>query len=76
MPYIIKFDERYNEFKKLLYDFDYKIIANTSQDDLYQLFRQAFDITSKDTKMNCWYRWTKSVIDAAKFINNFKSCDG
>ncbi len=75
MPNVIKFDERYNEFKKLLNDYDYKIIANMDENDLYQLFRKEFNITSKDTKMNSWYKWSKSVVDAAKFINNFNDVD-
>lgn len=75
MPNVIKFDERYNEFKKILFDFDYTVIADMTANDLYQLFRKEFKVTSKDTKMNSWYKWSKSVIDASKFINNFKDVD-
>ncbi len=75
MPNVIKFDERYNEFKRILYDYDYKIIAGMTVNDLYHIFRKEFNITSEDTKRNSWYKWSKSVFDAAKFINNFKDVD-
>ena len=71
MPNIIKFDERYNEIGKILYNYDYKVVADISVDEIYHRFRNEFSVSSKDTKMNSWYKWSRSVVDAAKFISNF-----
>lgn len=75
MPNIIKFDERYNEIGKILYNYDYKVVADISVDEIYHRFRNEFSVSSKDTKMNSWYKWSQSVVDAAKFISNFNDVD-
>ena len=40
-------------------------------DDLYQRFRKEFHVTSTDSKRNSWYKWSHSIVDAAKFMNEF-----
>lgn len=72
MPKIIKFKERYNDIKEILNNYNYSIVAEMKVENLYYVFRNKFMITSKDSKRNSWYKWSKSIIDSAKFISNFK----
>ena len=75
MPNSIKFYERFEDIKDFLYNFDCCKIANLEDTELYYKFRNRFNIKSKDSKMNSWLKWSKSIIDAAKFINNFKDVE-
>ena len=75
MPNVIQFAKRRDEIKKILYNFEYRDVVNTNEEELYYHFREAFNVTSKDSKRNCWYKWTCSVIDSAKFVNGFKDLD-
>jgi hypothetical protein len=42
---------------------------------LYQKFRNEFDVTSADNNFNSWHKWTKSIVDAAKFMSDFKDIE-
>lgn len=75
MPNSIKFKERFEDIKEVLNNFQYSKVAELESKELYYIFRDKFKITSKDTKMNSWYKWSKSVVDAAKFISNFKDIE-
>lgn len=75
MPNVIKYDQRRNRIKDILAEFDVKQIQYMDIDELYYRFREAFDVTSKDTKQNSWRKWSRSVIDAAKFMSNFTDAD-
>lgn len=75
MPNVIKFNDRFDRIKVILYEFDYNKIAEMEAIDLYYKFRKEFNVTSKDTKMNSWYKWSKSIIDSAKFVCNFKDVE-
>lgn len=75
MPNVIKYDLRREKIKEILLDFDINQIQYMDVDELYYKFRAAFDVTSKDTKQNSWRKWSRSVIDAAKFMSNFKDAD-
>ncbi|TJX13473.1 hypothetical protein E9840_09535 [Tissierella creatinini] len=39
---------------------------------MYYKFRQKFNVTSEDNNFNSWRKWSKSIMDAAKFMCNFK----
>lgn len=71
MPNVIKFYDRKQEIKKILHDYDLKTISNMAEDSLYQLFREKFNVQTKDSKRNAWRKWAGSVIDSARFINEF-----
>ncbi len=73
MPNVIKFSERKEQIKKLLYDYDLQKISTMSENYLYQQFRIKFNVKTKDSKRNAWRKWTRSVIDSAKFINEFRN---
>lgn len=71
MPNVIKFYDRKQEIKKILHDYDLKTISNMAEDSLYQLFREKFNVQTKDSKRNAWRKWAGAVIDSARFINEF-----
>ena len=71
MPKVIKFDERRDRIAALVCDFDYQQIKGFSPDDLYQSLRREFNAGGADNNYNCWHKWSKSVIDSAKFISDF-----
>lgn len=75
MPRVIKFKDRFDKIKIILCDFNHNKIAEMEAEDLYYKFRTEFNVTSRDTKMNSWYKWSKSIIDSAKFICNFKDIE-
>lgn len=72
MPKVIQFVERRTEIEKILQGFDYKSVSKMNETDLYNRFRERFKVTSKDSKMNSWYKWSCAVVDSAKFVNGFK----
>ncbi len=72
MPNIIKYEQRQEEIRSILKNFDIEEIQKMDADELYYDFREKFQVTSKDSKYNGWYKWSKSVIDSARFMGNFK----
>ena len=75
MPNVIKLEERMESIREILFGFDYKRVALLKEEDLYKQFRQEFEVTSKDSKNNSWYKWSCAIIDSAKFISGFKDFD-
>lgn len=71
MPKVIKFDERRDRIAALVCGFDYQQIKDLSPDDLYQSLRREFNAGGADNNYNCWHKWSKSVVDSAKFISDF-----
>ena len=72
MPNVIKLKQRQEEIRKILCGYDIKKISNISENDLYFRFRETFNIKTKDSKRNSWYKWSCSIVDSAKFLNRFK----
>ena len=60
MPNVIKYDQRREKIKKILFDFDVRQIQNMDVDELYYKFREVFEVTSNDTKQNSWRKWSRS----------------
>lgn len=75
MPSVIRFDERKEMIGKILFQFDCKRVALMNEEDLYRRFREVFHVTSKDSKLNSWYKWSCSIVDSAKFVNGFADFD-
>lgn len=75
MPNVIKYDQRREKIKEILFDFDVRQIQNMDVDELYYQFRESFGVTSNDTKQNSWRKWSHSIVDAAEFMSNFKDAD-
>ena len=75
MPNVIGFGKRKDKIEEILYGFDYSRIQDLSIDDLYRRFRKEFHVTSTDSKRNSWYKWSHSIVDAAKFMNEFSDVD-
>lgn len=72
MPNVIKYHERREQIKNILYDFDLKCISQCDVEELYQRFRHEFGVTSADNNFNSWHKWSKSIVDAAIFMSDFK----
>lgn len=75
MPNVIKYQERRERIKGILYDFDLKSISQYNVEELYQKFRLEFGVTSTDNNFNSWHKWSKSIVDAAKFMSDFKNIE-
>ena len=75
MPNVIKFVERKGDIGEILFGFDSKRVAQLKEECLYKQFREKFEVTSKDSKMNSWYKWSCAIIDSAKFICCFDDFD-
>lgn len=76
MPNVIKFAERKEVVKKILYNYDLdKILKNWDAESLYRHFRKMFKVSSADTRQNSWFKWSNSIIDSAKFLNEFNNVD-
>ena len=75
MPNVIKFNERRDRIAELTSGFDYQLIKDVSPDDLYQTFRSEFNPGGADSNRNCWHKWSKSVVDSAKFVSEFSDVD-
>ncbi len=75
MPNVIKYQERRENIKSILYNFDLERISQCDVEELYQKFRYEFNVTSADNKFNSWHKWSKSIVDAANFMSNFKDIE-
>lgn len=75
MPNVIKFQERRGRIREILFDYDFDRIIAADPEAIYQAFREAFDVKSKEGPHNSWRKWTGSVIDAAQFVRDFKNVD-
>jgi hypothetical protein len=75
MPNVIKYQERRERIKNILYNFDLERNSQCDVEELYQKFRYEFDVTSADNNFNSWHKWIKSIVDAAKFMSDFKDVE-
>jgi len=75
MPNVIKFTERKEKIRTILGEYNFAEIATYDIEDLYQIFRKEFNVTSEDSNRNSWHKWSKSIIDAAKFMCDFENVD-
>ena len=75
MPKIIKFEERRSVISRLLHDFDYSIIKDMNYEDIYYSFRKSFSVTSADGIYNSWLKWSKSIVDSARYVSGFESVE-
>jgi len=75
MPKVINFNGRKDEIRQILFDFDFRQIRRMDIEELYQTLRTRFDASGADSKFNSWHKWSRSVIDSAKFLCNFKDAD-
>ena len=78
MPNIIRFNtnpNRRERIREILVDFDFTTIKDKTPEELYYTFREAFQVKTKDSKRNSWYKWSCAVVDSAKFISDFEDKD-
>ena len=75
MPNIIKFSDREKDLKSILFGYDINKINNLSCDVLFDRFNERFGDGEAWGKDGLWYSWSRSVIDVAKFLSEFKNAD-
>ena len=75
MPKVINFNGRKDEIGQVLFDFDHQQIRGMDAEELYQTLRNKFDAGGADNKFNSWHKWSRSVVDSAKFLYDFKDAD-
>ena len=78
MPNVIGLwnDARKDFFEQIFYHYDVeKILQQYDSDSLFGKFCDTFTVKNTNSKSNLWKRYSKSVISAAKFINQFKSAE-
>ena len=75
MPNIINFTSREDKIKEILKDYDIKEISKLRWETIYRAFREAFKPKIINERVNCWMKYAKGVLDAAKFLNDFKSVE-
>lgn len=75
MPNVIKFSDRKEQFARILQGFDYaKILTKyKTSENLYNVFEKKFNVNRDHNKL--WVLFSKSVMDAAKFISKFKDVE-
>jgi hypothetical protein len=74
MPNVIQYEQREPKIKEILFGYKIQKISELSPDELYENFRDKFNVTrdSRKKEMNCWYKWSCSIIDSAKLLSGFK----
>ena len=75
MPKVIAFEKRKDDVRDILKGFDIDVVSVMDCDELYKQFRALFNISSKDSKNNSWYKWSRSIVDSAKFLKEFRDVD-
>lgn len=75
MPSVIKFTEREDIFKKILYNFNSSLILNNYRDaeHLLKKFSEHFNIKNIQSKSNLWRIFSQGIISASAFMNSFKN---
>ena len=69
MPNVIQFDNRENDIRRILHDFDYHYVSTLNPDNLFVEFKNAFGISSEKS----WRLWCKAVVESANFVKTFKN---
>ena len=72
MPKVIKYSQRKSDVSEMLFTYDIQQIAEILPEKLYREFRDRFNVTSNDSSSNSWYKWSRSIVDSAKFLRSFK----
>ena len=75
MPNVIAFKNRRDEVKDILGGFDHIKVSTMDPEVLYKTFREAFDVKSADNNHNSWLKWSRAIVDSAKFLMEFEDTD-
>ena len=74
MPKVIKWKERYEKIREILYGFDYLRIKDIDANELYRQFRSEFGVTSEDKPNNSWLKWSKAIVDGNQWKISMSFC--
>lgn len=78
LPNVIGFEkeERKAKFKSILCDFkSSEILKKYDEETLYEEFKNHFEISNVENPKNLWRRYTKSVMSACKFLDEFENAE-
>jgi hypothetical protein len=75
MPNVINYINRKNRVKEILYGLDISKVREMNVDELVRIFRKEFNVVTEDNSRNSWRKWSKSIINAAEFLGEFKSAN-
>lgn len=74
-PNSINLKERKDEIRIILFNYNAsRVVKEYDEDSLYQVFRSRFKLGPYNKK-SYWYRWSRSIIDSAKFLIKFKDAN-
>lgn len=59
--------------EEILRNYDIGYVSTLNADDLYNRFRDEFNIISKDSKQNRWCKWSHVIVDLAIFLSEFST---
>lgn len=71
MPGVIQFNKRKKLIGEILSGFDYEAVVAMDEENLCHTFRNTFHVVSADSKQNSWRKWSRAIVDSAKFVNGF-----
>lgn len=71
LPSVIQYHKRKPQIEKILRGYNPSEVIKYTENELYYIFRKTFDVHSPDSKRNSWYKWSCSIVDSAKLLNNF-----
>ena len=75
-PKTIKFKNNEKEIREILFDYDIPQIVNKwDVEKLNKKFRKTFNVKSPDSPKSYWFKWSRSIMDSAAFLSNFKSVE-
>lgn len=74
-PKIINYFARKDEIKEILYNFNITQILNYSLEELSNKFFEKFNVKNRESKLNTWYQYSKSILSAATFLSKFKTIE-
>ena len=73
MPNIIKYYERKEDFKEILFDYNYiEVLKNYTEESLLEEFKKRYSINNVESKSNSFRRYSKSLLSASKFLSTFE----
>ena len=75
MPNVISFKTRKDDVKDILCGFDHKKVSMMNPEVLYKTFREAFNVKSADNSRNSWLKWSRAIVDSAKFLMEFENTE-
>lgn len=75
MPKVINYKDRREKVKDILSGFDVRAVAKMDPSELYEQFVHQFGLKESTDKRNSWRKWSKSIVESAQFLCEFRNVD-